>query len=199
MRMIACLTLASLVACFAACAPQASAPGAAQAAETTKEKTANMETATFGAGCFWGVEAAFRKLPGVINAAVGYCGGNLERPTYKDVCSDKTGHAEVVQIEFDPDKIAYQQLLDAFFSLHDPTTLNRQGPDFGTQYRSVIFYHTPQQQAAAEAAKANLARSGKFSQPVVTQIVPAVPFWRAEEYHQRYLEKRGLSSCGVGH
>ena len=159
----------------------------------------NLETATFGAGCFWGVEAAFRKLPGVKSTAVGYCGGNFERPTYKQVCTDKTGHAEAVQIEFDPVKITYERLLDAFFSLHDPTTLNRQGPDFGTQYRSVIFYHSPEQQATAETTKAKLDRSGKLSRPVATQIVPAAPFWRAEEYHQRYLEKRGLSSCGVGH
>lgn len=198
-RTLACLTLASVVACVAACRPQASAPGTAQAAEQTQEKSTNMETATFGAGCFWGVEAAFRKLPGVHSTAVGYCGGNLDRPTYKDVCTDQTGHAEAVQIEFDPAKITYTQLLDAFFSLHDPTTVNRQGPDLGTQYRSVIFYHSPQQQAAAEAAKAALDRSGKLSRSVVTQIVPAAPFWRAEEYHQRYLEKRGLSSCGVGH
>lgn len=199
MRTIACGALVSLIVCLAACRPKPLALQTAQAAEKHEEKTTTMQTATFAAGCFWGVEAAFRKLPGVINAAVGYCGGALDRPTYQDVCTDKTGHAEAVQIDFDPQKITYEQLLDAFFHLHDPTTLNRQGPDFGTQYRSVIFYHSPEQQAAAEAAKAKLGRSGKYSRPIVTQIVPAVTFWRAEEYHQRYLEKRGLSSCGVAH
>lgn len=154
-----------------------------------------MKQATFAAGCFWGVETAFRKLPGVMDAAVGYEGGTLDHPSYEDVCTGRTGHAEVVQIEFDPGKIRYEQLLDLFWEIHDPTTLNRQGPDRGTQYRSVIFTHTPEQAALAKASLAKAA--SRFAAPVVTQIVPAAPFWRAEEYHQRYLEKRGLGSCKI--
>jgi peptide-methionine (S)-S-oxide reductase len=153
------------------------------------------EKATFGAGCFWGVEETFRKLKGVISTAVGYAGGNKENPSYEDVCTDKTGHAEVVEVEFDPSQISYEQLLDVFWSGHNPTTLNRQGPDVGTQYRSVIFYHSPQQKAAAEQSK--IEKAAKFSRPIVTQIEPAPKFWRAEEYHQRYVEKRGQSHCAV--
>lgn len=156
-----------------------------------------MEKATFGAGCFWGVEATFRSMPGVISTLVGYCGGKTENPTYKDVCTDTTGHAEVVEITFDPAQLSYEQLLEAFWKLHDPTTPNRQGPDVGSQYRSVIFFHSPAQEAAARAAKDRLDQSGKFRKPVVTQIVPAAPFYKAEEYHQRYLEKRGLASCHI--
>ncbi|MGB6975450.1 MAG: peptide-methionine (S)-S-oxide reductase MsrA [Terracidiphilus sp.] len=157
-----------------------------------------MEKATFGAGCFWGVEAAFAALPGVVSTAVGYEGGALERPTYKDVCTDQTGHAEVVEIEFDPARIPYEQILDAFFELHDPTTLNRQGPDWGAQYRSAIFFHSPEQEAAARAKIEALTAQGRFkSKRIVTEVVPAQTFWRAEEYHQRYLEKRGLSSCHI--
>ena len=155
------------------------------------------EKATFGAGCFWGVEETFRNLKGVLSTAVGYAGGTTENPTYEEVCTDKTGHAEVVEIEFDPSQITYDQLLDVFWSSHDPTTLNRQGPDVGTQYRSVIFYHSPQQEAAARASKEKLQRSGRFKRPVVTQIEPAPKFWRAEEYHQRYLAKRGQSHCAL--
>jgi peptide-methionine (S)-S-oxide reductase len=155
------------------------------------------EKATFGAGCFWGVEETFRNLKGVLSTAVGYAGGTMENPTYEDVCTDKTGHAEVVEIEFDPSQITYDQLLDVFWSSHDPTTLNRQGPDIGTQYRSVIFYHSPQQEAAARASKEKLEKSGRFKRPVVTQIEPAPKFWRAEEYHQRYLAKRGQSHCAL--
>lgn len=155
------------------------------------------EKATFGAGCFWGVETAFRQLPGVIDAIVGYAGGKTENPTYEEVCSDKTGHAEVVQVEFDPAVIGYRQLLEVFWTNHDPTTVNRQGPDVGTQYRSVIFYHSPEQRAAAEEMKTELEKSGRFRKPIVTQIEPAPPFYRAEEYHQRYLEKRGLSHCAI--
>jgi len=155
------------------------------------------EKATFGAGCFWGVESTFRAIEGVTDAAVGYAGGRTENPTYEDVCTDETGHAEVVQIEFDPAVISYEKLLDVFWSNHNPTTLNRQGPDVGTQYRSVIFYHSPEQRAAAEAAKAALEKSGKFRSSVVTQIEPAPKFYRAEEYHQRYLEKRGRSHCAI--
>lgn len=157
-----------------------------------------METATFGAGCFWGVEARFRQLPGVVDAAVGYEGGKLDHPSYKDVCTDRTGHAEVVEVSFDPTKVSYGQLLDQFFALHDPTQLNRQGPDWGTQYRSVIFFHSPEQEAAARQTIERLTEEKVFSRPIVTQVVPAGTFWRAEEYHQRYLEKRGAVSCHIG-
>ena len=155
------------------------------------------EKATFGAGCFWGVEATFRAVPGVKDAAVGYAGGKTENPTYEDVCSHTTGHAEVVQVEFDPAAVSYDHLLDVFWSNHNPTTLNRQGPDVGDQYRSVIFYHSPEQKAAAEASKARLEQSGRHKQPIVTYIQPAPTFYRAEDYHQRYLEKRGLSHCAI--
>src|ERR1700716_3060787 len=145
-----------------------------------------MEKALFGAGCFWGVEETFRKLKGVTSTAVGYAGGKKENPSYEDVCSDETGHAEVVQVEFDPSQIGYDQLVDIFWSNHNPTTLNRQGPDVGTQYRSVIFYHSPEQKQKAEASKAELEKSGRFgNRPIVTKIEPAPKFWRAEEYHQR--------------
>src|SRR5436305_2810179 len=153
------------------------------------------EKATFAAGCFWGVEAACRLLPGVISTSLGYAGGRLKDPAYRDVCSGTTGHAEAVQVEFDPKRISYDALLNVFWENHDPTTLNRQGPDVGEQYRSVIFYHTPEQQAAALASKEKLEKSGKYRRPIVTEIVPATTFYRAEEYHQQYLEKRGLSSC----
>jgi peptide-methionine (S)-S-oxide reductase len=155
------------------------------------------EKATFGAGCFWGVEETFRTLPGVKSTAAGYAGGTKDHPTYEDVCSDETGHAEVVEVEFDPEAIGYEKLLDVFWANHNPTTLNRQGPDVGTQYRSVIFYHSPEQKAQAEASKAALENSGKHSRPVVTQIEPAPPFWRAEDYHQKYLQKRGQSHCAI--
>jgi peptide-methionine (S)-S-oxide reductase len=157
-----------------------------------------MEKATFGAGCFWGVEAAFRQVEGVLSTSVGYMGGTLKNPTYQDVCTDRTGHAEVVEVEYDPFKVSYDELLKVFWANHDPTTLNRQGPDLGTQYRSVIFFHTPQQEAAAKAAKERLQASGKYKRPVVTEIVPAADFWRGEEYHQQYLEKRGLAHCRIG-
>jgi peptide-methionine (S)-S-oxide reductase len=156
-----------------------------------------MAKATFGAGCFWGVEEDFRKVPGVTATAVGYSGGSLANPTYEDVCSDRTGHAEVVQVEYDPAKTSYDSLLDVFWNGHNPTQLNRQGPDVGTQYRSVIFFHSPEQEAAARASKERLAKSGKFARPIVTEISPAQPFWRAEDYHQRYFEKRGGGSCHV--
>ena len=154
-----------------------------------------MAKATFAAGCFWGVEETFQKLPGVTATAVGYMGGKLADPTYEDVCTDATGHAEVVDVEFDPAKITYEQLLDVFWNNHDPTQLNRQGPDVGKQYRSAVFYHTPEQKAAAEASKAAREASGRFRRPVVTEITAAEPFWRAEDYHQRYLQKRGKDSC----
>ncbi|MBV9277779.1 MAG: peptide-methionine (S)-S-oxide reductase MsrA [Candidatus Eremiobacteraeota bacterium] len=151
------------------------------------------EQATFGAGCFWGVEAAFRQLPGVIDAVSGYMGGTKANPSYEDVCSDRTGHAEVVQVTYDPQKVSYQALLDLFWKMHDPTTLNRQGPDVGTQYRSAIFYNSPEQQREALASKAQLEAAGTYRGPIVTQIEPAQPFYRAEEYHQRYFEKHGVS------
>lgn len=156
-----------------------------------------MAIATFGAGCFWGVEETFRKVPGVKDTAVGYMGGTTENPTYEDVCTDKTGHAEVVQVEYDPAEVSYEQLLDIFWNSHNPTTLNRQGPDVGTQYRSAIFYHTEEQKEQAEASKEKMDRSGRWKDPIVTEISPAATFYRAEEYHQRYLQKRGLDSCGI--
>lgn len=155
------------------------------------------EVATFGAGCFWGVEVTFRNVDGVLDAEVGYTGGATERPTYEEVCRDDTGHAEAVQVGFDPARVSYEQLLDVFFASHDPTTRDRQGPDVGRQYRSAIFYHSEAQRDTAERAKARWDASGRFPRPIVTEISPAAPFWRAEEYHQRYLEKRGLASCHV--
>ena len=156
-----------------------------------------MAKATFGAGCFWGVEEEFRKVSGVLATAVGYSGGKTDNPTYEDVCSDETGHAEVVEVEYDPARVSYDQLLDIFWNNHNPTTLNRQGPDVGSQYRSAIFFHTPEQQAAARASKERLEKSGRFNRPVVTEITPASRFWRAEEYHQKYFEKRGGGACHV--
>jgi peptide-methionine (S)-S-oxide reductase len=149
-----------------------------------------MKKATFGAGCFWGVEAAFRRVPGVVSTAVGYMGGAFENPTYHDVCSGTTGHAEVVQIDYDSSKVSYRDLLNIFWSIHDPTSLNRQGPDLGAQYRSAIFFHDADQQTDALASKRQLELSGKPQQPVVTEITPASTFYRAEEYHQQYLEKQ---------
>jgi peptide-methionine (S)-S-oxide reductase len=155
------------------------------------------EIATFGAGCFWGIEAAFRRVPGVLDALVGYSGGRTENPTYQDVCTDTTGHAEVVQVAFDPEKLSYEQLLDVFWTIHDPTQVNRQGPDYGKQYRTAIFFHSPEQEAAAKKSKQALEASGKLRRPIATEITAAGPFWRAEEYHQRYLEKRGAASCHI--
>jgi peptide-methionine (S)-S-oxide reductase len=152
-----------------------------------------MQKATFAAGCFWGVESAFRQVPGVLATAVGYTGGHTNNPTYKEVCSDRTGHAEAVQVEFDPAKVTYEQLLEVFWDIHDPTQLNRQGPDHGSQYRTAIFAHDAGQQQAAAAAKERLAKSGKFRRPIVTEIVPAAEFHMAEDYHQQYFEKRGLA------
>jgi len=152
-----------------------------------------MAKATFGAGCFWGVESAFREVDGVTDVAVGYEGGALANPTYKDVCTDRTGHAEVVEVDFDPAKVSYEKLVRQFFEIHDPTTLNRQGPDYGKQYRSVIFFHDPEQESTARKVKDELDRAGKFSRKIVTFIEPASDFWRAEEYHQRYFEKHGIA------
>jgi peptide-methionine (S)-S-oxide reductase len=156
-----------------------------------------MAKALFGAGCFWGVEAAFRQVEGVLATAVGYSGGRLESPTYEDVCSGRTGHAEVVEVEYDPSKVSYDKLLDVFWENHDPTTLNRQGPDVGEQYRSAIFFQAPEQEAAARASKERLEKSGRYKRPIVTKIEPASTFYRAEEYHQRYLEKHGLAHCRI--
>jgi len=156
-----------------------------------------LEKATFGAGCFWGVEVAFRQVPGVFEATAGYLGGTFPNPTYQDVCTGRTGHAEVVEVTYDPGKVGYEDLLNVFWTSHDPTTLNRQGPDRGTQYRSAIFYHDEGQKAAATASKDRWNKSGKFSSPIVTEITPASTFYRAEDYHQRYLEKHGLASCHI--
>ncbi len=153
------------------------------------------EKATFGGGCFWGVEIAFRNVPGVLDTAVGYEGGTVANPSYEDVCTDGTGHAEVVQVEFDPDELSYEELLDTFWEVHDPTQKNRQGPDVGSQYRSVIFFHSPEQEEQALEAKARVQAASE--RPVVTEIVPAAEFWRAEDYHQQYLVKRGLATCRI--
>jgi peptide-methionine (S)-S-oxide reductase len=155
------------------------------------------ELATFGAGCFWGVEARFRELEGVLEATSGYMGGGQSQPSYAAVCTGTTGHAEVVQVRFDPEKSSYQSLLELFFNLHNPSTLNRQGPDIGSQYRSAIFFHSESQQRAAEKAIEDANNSGRWSQPVVTQLEEAPAFWPAEEYHQRYLEKNGLGFCSI--
>ena len=152
-----------------------------------------MEKATFAAGCFWGVEAAFRQVKGVVSTSVGFTGGSFKNPTYKDVCSGKTGQAEAVEVEYDPSKVSYDELLTVFWENHDPTTLNRQGPDIGTQYRSAIFFHTPEQKAGAIASKQRLLGSGRYKHPIVTEITPASQFYRAEDYHQQYMEKRGLA------
>jgi len=159
----------------------------------------HMATATFGAGCFWGVEAAFRRIEGVTDAAVGYAGGRTDNPTYRDVCSHGTGHAEVVQVEYDPARVSYETLLEAFWEMHDPTQVNRQGPDVGDQYRSVIFFHTPEQEQKATQSKQGLETGHLLKRPIATLIQPAPTFWRAEEYHQRYLEKNSGAACSLGH
>lgn len=156
-----------------------------------------MERATFGAGCFWGVEAAFRQVQGVTATRVGYLGGTLPHPTYRDVCSGTTGHAEVVEVEYDPARVSYADLLKVFWENHDPTQLNRQGPDVGLQYRSAIFFHTPEQEEAARAAKEQMMQARRYRRPIVTVIEPATAFWVAEEYHQQYLEKRGQATCHI--
>jgi peptide-methionine (S)-S-oxide reductase len=155
------------------------------------------DTAIFGAGCFWGVEQAFRQVDGVLDATVGYAGGHTESPSYRDVCSGATGHAEVVRVVFDPSRVSYEQLLEVFWGIHDPTQVDRQGPDVGSQYRSIILATTPAQEQAARTAKAALEARGAFPRPLATEIAPAGPFWRAEDYHQRYLEKRGVAGCHI--
>ena len=154
-----------------------------------------MAVATFGAGCFWGVELTFQKTKGVTSTSVGYSGGTTHNPTYEEVCTGRSGHAEVVQVEFDPSIVSYEELLDVLWGCHDPTTLNRQGPDRGTQYRSAIYYHSPEQEASAIASKAKADKSGRFSSPIVTEITSASEYYMAEDYHQKYLEKRGMGSC----
>jgi peptide-methionine (S)-S-oxide reductase len=175
--------------------------GAAKGAHRKMEKTSvegtTSEKATFGAGCFWGVEAAFRQIKGVRSTQVGYSGGRTANPSYEDVCTDKTGHAEAVEVTYDPSRVTYEQLLNVFWENHDPTTPNRQGPDVGEQYRSVVFFHSPAQASAAKASVAHLEAEKRYKRPIVTQIVAAGPFYRAEEYHQQYLEKRGLSVCHI--
>ena len=156
-----------------------------------------LEKATFGAGCFWGVEAAFRSVEGIVSTQVGYSGGRTPDPTYGQVCAGRTGHAEAVEVSYDPAQVSYDDLLRVFWENHDPTTPNRQGPDVGEQYRSAIFYHSPAQEAAAKASASALEAAKRFHRPIVTQIVPAGPFYRAEEYHQQYLEKRGQASCHI--
>jgi len=153
------------------------------------------ETATFGAGCFWGVEAAYRQIQGVKSTRVGYAGGDTENPTYKDVCSGTTNHAEVVEVTFDPARVSYEELLDVFWANHDPTQVNRQGPDVGTQYRTVVFFHSPEQEKSALASRDSLKET--LERPIATQVVPAESLWEAEDYHQQYLEKRGLSTCRI--
>ncbi len=164
---------------------------------TTEANTRTTQIATFGAGCFWGVEAAFRQVKGVKATSVGYLGGRLKDPTYEDVCYRDTGHAEVVQVEFDPTLVSYDDLLAVFWANHDPTTKNRQGPDTGEQYRSAIFVHSPEQETAATASKAQMDASGRFRRPIVTEVTQAGEYYKAEDYHQQYLEKRGLSSCHI--
>jgi peptide-methionine (S)-S-oxide reductase len=156
-----------------------------------------METATFAAGCFWGVEAAFRQVKGVKATAVGYLGGVTEKPSYQEVCTDTTGHAEAVEVLFDPETVSYEDLLAVFWDAHDPTQLNRQGPDSGSQYRTAIFYHSAEQEASARSSKEALDAKGTYTRPIATEIVAAGPFYRAEDYHQQYLEKRGVSSCSI--
>jgi peptide-methionine (S)-S-oxide reductase len=170
---------------------------AAMTGDTGGKDRAQMMKATFGAGCFWGVEAAYRQIEGVVSTQVGFMGGTVNDPSYKDVCYKNTGHAEVVEVTYDPSRVSYEKLLDVFWENHDPTQLNRQGPDVGDQYRSAIFFHSPEQEKLALASKKILEESGKYKKPIVTEITPATDFWRAEEYHQQYLEKRGLSTCRI--
>ena len=177
--------------------PASAESAAVRGVRTKMEKTTTVEKATFAAGCFWGVEAAFRQIKGVVSTQVGYTGGRTANPSYEDVCTDRTGHAEAVEVTYDPSRVRYEELLNVFWTNHDPTTVNRQGPDVGEQYRSAIFYHSPAQEAAAKASKTRLEAEHRFKRPIATQILAAGPFYRAEEYHQQYLEKRGLSVCHI--
>ncbi len=189
------IALAAMILCVAACKGR----GVAQGKGDSDIKGGGMtQKATFAAGCFWGVEELFRKVKGVVGTTVGYTGGSFDGPTYEDVCSDKTGHAEAVLVEYDPSVVTYGELLDLFWKSHDPTTPNRQGPDVGSQYRSAIFYHSEEQREAAEVSKRQIEESGRFGSPVVTEIVPAGKFWRAEEYHQKYHMKKGGGTCATG-
>jgi peptide-methionine (S)-S-oxide reductase len=191
---IICLALVGALGCQSADGESAPAKARADAGvDSTGDNS--MDKATFAAGCFWGVEAAFRNVKGVSSTQVGYTGGKTEDPTYREVCSDRTGHAEAVEVTYDPDSVSYSDLLDVFWSIHDPTQVDRQGPDVGSQYRSAVFFHTPEQEAEARASKAELEKKNRFKRPVATEIVPASEFYRAEEYHQRYFEKRGIGSC----
>jgi peptide-methionine (S)-S-oxide reductase len=162
---------------------------------TDQHPVNQLEKATFGAGCFWHIEQAFQRVSGVVETSVGYMGGTLAEPTYEEVCTHRTGHAEVVEVTFDPTRVTFEDLLVTFWNLHDPTTLNRQGPDRGTQYRSVIFYHSPEQKAAAETSKKRIEQSKRLGRKIVTEITPASTFYRAEEYHQKYLDKHGHGAC----
>ncbi len=186
MRRLAALALLALVACAPAPTPPAMSPA---------PDPFTLRKATFGAGCFWGVEHVYRQLPGVVDAVSGYAGGATDHPTYRQICTGETGHAEVVEVTYDPSRITYARLAEVFFKMHDPTTLNRQGPDVGTQYRSVIFVHDETQRAEAERAR--VAAQPRFTRPIVTTIEPAPTFWRAEEYHQRYVERTGHPSCHI--
>ncbi len=199
MRYLAPLTLV-LAAVLAIVANVKSAQRTAPAtAPATREAHLKTEKATFAAGCFWGVESTFRKVPGVTNARVGYTGGHTKNPTYRDVCTDQTGHAEAIEVEYDPAKVTYQKLLEVFFENHDPTTMNRQGPDVGTQYRSAVFYHNEEQDRLARAEKEKRDKSGDYVGKLVTEIVPAGTFYPAEDYHQRYFEKKGVDwTCHFG-
>lgn len=183
----------------AASGDTAATEAAGTATKPSSQPAVKTETAVFGAGCFWGVESTFRKVPGVLETEVGYAGGATERPTYEQVCSERTGHAEVVRVEFDPSRVGYEKLLEVFFENHDPTTLNRQGPDYGDQYRSIVFTQSPEQERLATAEKARRDASGDYVGPIVTAIQPAVPFWPAEGYHQQYFEKQGMDwVCHTG-
>jgi peptide-methionine (S)-S-oxide reductase len=191
------LLVIGMLAVLAAAGPQTEPSPSTQ--PTTQESAMATETATFAAGCFWGVQSTFEKVPGVISTRVGYTGGQTSNPTYRDVCTDTTGHAEAIEIVFDPSKVSYQTLLNIFFENHDPTTLDSQGPDFGNQYRSAIFYHSPEQEKLAEAEKDRRDESGEYVGPIVTLIVPAGTFWPAEDYHQFYYDKQGMKwSCHFG-
>jgi len=190
-----CIQLIALIALLGFTQAATASPAAKGA--RTMNKTTTVEKATFAAGCFWGVEAAFRQIKGVVSTQVGYTGGRTTDPSYEDVCTDRTGHAEAVEVTYDPSRVKYEDLLHVFWTNHDPTTPNRQGPDVGEQYRSAIFYHSPAQETEAKASKARLESEHRFKRPIVTQILAAGPFYRAEDYHQQYLEKRGLSTCHI--